>query len=66
MTNPNTITFAFSVGEDVLIKPLELTGRVLARCDRGLDYHDYRVIFWADSKRHDEYMYEFELEKIND
>ena len=60
MKNP-PVQFTFRIGQDVTIKALELTGRVFARCDRGNGLHDYRVIWWADSKRNDEWLYENEL-----
>lgn len=60
MKNP-PIQFAFRVGQDVAINALELTGKIFARCDRGHGLHDYRVIWWSDSKRNDEWLYEHEL-----
>lgn len=56
------VTFIFEIGQDVQIRALELTGRIFARCDRGNGLHDYRVVWWAESKRSDEWLYEHELE----
>ena len=56
-----TVTFRFAMHQNVQIVPLELTGRVFARCDRGDNVRDYRVIYWVDGKRCDEWLYEHEL-----
>jgi hypothetical protein len=56
----NTVEFQFSIGQDVTIAALKLKGRIFARCDRGL-WLEYRVIYWADSKRCDEWLCEHEL-----
>jgi len=56
------VSFKFGIHEDVNIAPLSLTGRVLARCDRGAGVRDYRVVWCSDSKRNDEWLYEHELE----
>lgn len=55
------IQFRFALAQDVVIVQIKIEGKVLARCDRGHGLHDYRVIYWADSKRNDEWLYEFEL-----
>lgn len=64
MNDELTVTFRFRLQQDVQIIPLKLTGRVLARCDRGEGLTDYRVIFWADNTRHDEWLYEHELSEL--
>ena len=56
------VQFKYSLGQDVVIRDLGLTARIFARCDRGNDLHDYRVIWWAESKRNDEWLYQHELE----
>lgn len=57
----NIVHFRFGLHQEVKIIPLKLTGRIMARCDRGEGLHDYRVIYWADCKRNDEWLYEHEL-----
>lgn len=64
-----TIDFKFAIGDIVKIKALSLPGTVIAACHRGFladvkykDLNDYRIIYWADSKRFDEWLFEFELE----
>lgn len=56
----NLVEFRFWINQDVLIVPMDITGRVLARCDRG-NFHEYRVVYWAESKRSDDWLCEFEL-----
>lgn len=55
------IQFRFTIFQDVTIVAMKIEGRVLARCDRGGDLHDYRIVYWAEGKRNDEWLYEFEL-----
>lgn len=57
----SAVTFKYDIGQDVYITSLHLPGRVFARCDRGHGVHDYRVVWWAESKRNDEWLYEHEL-----
>lgn len=57
-----TLPFQFEIGQTVRVVPLELTGYVTQRCDRGGDQHDYQVIYWADSKRNVEWLLPHELE----
>lgn len=60
--NARLVIFKFAMFQKVTIKPLgRITGEVLARCDRGT-YREYRVVYWAESKRCDEWMLEDELE----
>jgi len=55
------VRFRYKIGENVLILALDLYGKIFARCDRG-NYHEYRVIYWSDGKRNDEWLLESELE----
>jgi hypothetical protein len=57
----NLVQFKFALHQAVLIVPLKLEGVIFARCDRGDGIHDYRVVFWADGKRHDDWLYGYEL-----
>ena len=42
--------FKFSPGEKVLIKPLEMTGRIL-RCYAGMAAHEfYEVEYWLEGE----------------
>ena len=61
MKSENTVIFAFAVHQDVTIAALGLPGRIFARCDRGDGAHTYRVIWWANGDRKDEWLYEHEL-----
>lgn len=54
--------FAFSLGQEVRIRALGLSGTVMARMDRAGDIFEFRVIWWSDGKRNDEWLYENELE----
>jgi hypothetical protein len=55
------VSFRFRLNQDVLIVPLKLTGRVFAQCRRGEGFHEYRVIYWAEGKREDQWLFEHEL-----
>jgi hypothetical protein len=55
------VEFLFDIGQAVTISPLKVPGTVLARCDRG-QYREYRVVYWAESSRRDEWLLESELE----
>lgn len=56
------IEFAHELGHQVEIKALGLMGVVIACCigDSG---KTYRVVFWVDNKRQDEWLYSWELGK---
>lgn len=54
------VQFRYSVHQEVLIAPLNVRGKIFARCDRG-DAHDYRVVYYYDGQRRDDWLYEFEL-----
>lgn len=56
----DAVHFRFKVGQSVMVAALQQPGKVFARCDRG-NAHDYRVIWWHDGKRNDEWLYEHEL-----
>lgn len=56
-----TVTFVFSINQTVTINALGLKGLVLARCDRG-PYREYRVIWWSEGQRKDDWLLESELE----
>lgn len=60
--DPYVVRFRFKMEQDVKIVPLKLIGRVMGRSERSPGLHDYRVIYWADSKRHDEWLYDHELD----
>lgn len=59
----NTVTFRYRIHQEVTLKDLQLRGRVMARMDRGRDFTEYRVIWWADAKRYDQWICEHELEE---
>ncbi len=60
-----TCAFRFALNQDVLILPLKpLRGRVFARCERGEGVVEYRVIYWAENKREDQWLYEHELAEV--
>jgi hypothetical protein len=62
--NGYTANFKFSIGQRVKIKGLDpISGTVYACCDRG-NYKEYRVVFWNESKRCDEWLIENELEGL--
>lgn len=56
----DAVHFRFKIGQSVVIASLEQPGKVFARCDRG-NAHDYRVVWWHDGKRNDEWLYDHEL-----
>jgi hypothetical protein len=61
MIENKPVKFKFHIGESVFIKALEtIKGTVLARCDRG-NFKDYRIIYWYNGTRHDEWLLENEL-----
>ena len=57
------VYFKFSIKEDVKIIALNLPAKVMARCDRGNDIRDYRLIFWSEGKRYDEWVFEHEIQE---
>lgn len=59
--DPYLVTFRFCIRQSVRILTLNLQGRVLARGEHPGGLHTYRVIYWAEGHRHDEWLYEHEL-----
>ena len=59
------VEFKYRPGQPVYITALELEGVVMACCFRSGGSKDYRVIYWADGKRNDEWLYEFELIRLH-
>lgn len=59
----STVRFRFDIRDTVVVLPLNITGVVYARCDRGNGIHDYRVVFWYDGQRRDDWLYDIELGK---
>lgn len=55
--------FKFELGESVLIKSLELTGLITGRMQSLNADTEYRVVYWADSKRNVEWLFDFEITK---
>lgn len=60
-----TVTFRFALHQEVRVVPMDLTGRIFARCERGNGERDYRVIYWANGERRDQWLYEHELGDAN-
>jgi hypothetical protein len=56
------VKFKFAFGEDVTITALNVSGKIMARGDRG-NHHDYRVVYWSDGSRKDDWLIEHEIEK---
>lgn len=55
------IQFRFALNQDVQIAPMKVSGRVVAREERPGGIHRYQVVYWCESKRYDEWMYQHEL-----
>lgn len=58
------VTFEFAFNQDVRIKALGINGVVVAQCEKQGCHRTYEVIYWADAKRNDEWLEEFELEAV--
>lgn len=58
------IHFDFALQQEVVVLPLKVNGRVLARCDRGHGFLEYRVVYWYDGKRCDEWLLACELKGV--
>jgi hypothetical protein len=56
-----TVRFRFRLEQDVKITALKLTGRVIGRCEKVNQFPSYEVVWWSDSVRRDEWLFEFEL-----
>lgn len=57
------VYFKFDIKQDVQIIALKLPAKVMARCDRGNDIRDYRIVYWSDGKRYDEWVFEHEIKE---
>lgn len=60
------VKFAFDIGDEVAIKGLDAktshkSGRVAGLCMQK-EGKTYRIVWWMDGKRFDEWMQEWELE----
>ena len=57
-------SFDFRLLQDVRIRDMGVTGRVMARMERPGGVFEYRVVWWQESKRNDEWLYWYELEAL--
>ena len=58
------VFFKFEIKQDVDIIALNIQAKIFAKCDRGDNIHDYRIIYWYDGKRYDEWVFEHEIKGI--
>lgn len=59
-------TFCFCLGEEVMVKQIMQRGVVHARSDCLTGGQVYRVIYWWEGERRDEWLYRYELETIGE
>lgn len=59
-----TITFKFRSLQKVRIPPIESDGFVISRLANCEGQNEYKVKFWMDGKRQEDWFYEFELEPV--
>lgn len=57
-----SIDFDFIPGEDVVIKALNVKGKVMGVCSRLDDAAEYNIQYWYDGHRKTEWMYIHEIE----
>ena len=57
-----TVTFAFRSLQRVRVRELEAEGFVYSRLANAESQNEYKVKFWMDGKRCEEWFFEFELE----
>lgn len=57
-----TITFAFRNLQKVKVREIEALGFVLSRLANCEGQNEYKVKYWMEGKRSEEWFYEFELE----
>lgn len=55
----DTVIFRFSLGQTVYV-PTDCAGTVTGQCRKDTG-KAYLVVWWCESKRNDEWLYEFEL-----
>lgn len=55
------VEFRFALQQDVTIKALKLKGCIVARGEK-IGGHIYSVVWWAENKRNECWLYEHELE----
>ncbi len=55
------VTFAYSIGELVMLKDVSIPATVVRRADYGNHVHGYYCVWWFNGERRDEWVYEFEL-----
>ena len=61
MTAPaNTVTFRFALRATVTIKAIDTLGTVDS-VSKNLNGEQYRVVFWCDGLRKQEWLYDWEL-----
>lgn len=53
--------FKFDVHQTVYVDALNLPAFIVERRDQGDQLYSYRVIYWAEGHREDEWLYEYEL-----
>jgi hypothetical protein len=56
------VRFRFALGQVVRVVAIGAAATVVARCERAVGGVDYRVVYWVDGVRHEDWLYGFELE----
>lgn len=57
----DSVKFQFYCFQEVTIKAVEAKGFVHSRMNNATDINEYKVSFWMDGKRNDDWFFEFEL-----
>lgn len=57
-----SVTFLFANLQRVRIKKIDAAGFVYSRLANAENQNEYKVKFWMDGSRKDDWFYEFELE----
>lgn len=58
----DTVTFAFKSFEGVRVRAINANGFVFSRMTNAQNENEYKVSYWLDGERKQDWFYEFELE----
>lgn len=60
MSDQLVTEWRYAIGQRVQLLPLQCSGIIMARMDRGVE-QEYQLVWWSDGRRHHDWLLATEL-----